>query len=200
MMGLPKRKAYIMSFKRLLFYAAVIFLVLFVIIGDGKRYILKWQYPIKYKEIVTKYAGENGLDAYLIYAVIKTESGYDPSAVSSAGAKGLMQLMDATAVEIAAKKGIPFDPSTDLFDPEKNIMFGTFYLRELLDEYGDMDLTITAYNGGRGNVDRWLRESEFSDGEGGLKEIPFKETDTYVKKVNRAYRIYQYVYVENVRY
>jgi soluble lytic murein transglycosylase-like protein len=96
--------------------------------------------------IIARASRQYGVDTNLIKAVIKAESGFNPRAVSSAGARGLMQLMPATA------RGLGVD---DAFDPEQNVMAGTRFLRDLLDRYdGDIDATLAAYNWGPGNVDR----------------------------------------------
>ena len=84
-----------------------------------------------------------------------------------------------------------------LYDPETNIKYGTYYLSRLYDRYGDWKLALAAYNGGQGNVDEWLEEPEYADGEGGLRHIPFKETRRYVKKVTDARDMYEKLYEWN---
>ena len=81
-----------------------------------------------------------------------------------------------------------------LYDPETNIKYGTYLLSRFYDRYGDWELTLAAYNGGVGNVDSWLEDPEYCDGEGGLKKIPFKETRNYVKKVTDARDTYERLY------
>ena len=168
--------------------------LLYFLVGDGKKIILKRIYPIEYQEYVEHYADEYNLDRYLVYSVIKVESGFDPFAVSNADAKGLMQLMDKTAEESNQKGDFGYKIPDDLFDPQKNIHLGCLYLSFLMDTYGDMELAITAYNGGMGNVDKWLKDSNFADGKGGLSDIPYTETKRYVKKVLKTYEIYNKLY------
>ena len=172
-------------------------LLLYFTVGEGKTAIMQQIYPVKFQDYVEKWADEYLLDRYLVYSVIKIESGFDPDAESHAGAKGLMQLMDKTAEECNTKEGFGYNIPDDLFEPEKNIRVGCSYLRKLMDTYENMELAITAYNAGTGNVKKWLQNEELSDGEGGLVSIPYEETDKYVDKVMKAYRIYTRLYKEN---
>jgi len=179
---------------RYIFFIMLAVLMLFFLVGDGKVMILKQIYPVKYQEYVEKYAEEYDLDKNLIYAVIKVESNFNPDAVSNAGAKGLMQLMDNTAEECNQKGGFSYIIPEDMYVPEKNIRMGCSYLKFLMDTYGDMELVVTAYNGGTGNVDKWLGDETLSDGEGGLADIPYTETKKYVEKVTRTFEIYNRLY------
>ena len=154
--------------------------------------------PEEYIPFVEKYAEEYGVPTDLVYAVIKTESGFDSSAVSSKGAIGLMQMMPAT-----------FEWLTDdilrehlgigmLYDPETNIKYGTYYLSRLYNRFGDWDTALAAYNGGEGNISEWLKDKKYSDDGIKLKtdKIPdeFSETKNYVKKVNTALKKYKELY------
>lgn len=179
-----------------LFVLIAVFLLYFLA-GDGKEIILKKVYPVKYQEYVEKAAEEYGLDRYLVYSVIKAESNFDPDAISNAGAKGLMQLMDKTATECNVKGKFGYNIPDDLYEPEKNINLGCFYLSYLMNTYEDMELAITAYNGGTGNVKKWLKDENFSDGEGGLSNIPYSETKMYVEKVKRTYDMYNKLYKQD---
>lgn len=163
--------------------------------SDISTKIKKNQYPIKYEHFVEKYSSKYGLDKYLVYAVIRTESRFDVYAVSSADAKGLMQLTDETGSECAAKIGLARYTNDMLFDPETNICLGCYYLSRLIKKYGgNIDTSLAAYNGGPGNVDKWLENKEISDGNGGLGSIPFAETKSYVKRVNEAMGMYKSLY------
>lgn len=165
--------------------------------GDGKIKVLEALYPLKFSEFVDVYAEEYSLDRYLVYSVIRTESGFDPKAKSGAGAVGLMQLMEKTANECNEKANFGYSIPEDLYDPEKNIRMGCFYLSQLMKNYSDVSLAITAYNGGTGNVKKWLSDETLSDGEGGLSDIPYAETRDYVDKVLKAYDRYVKIYKEN---
>ena len=172
----------------------VVCLGVYFFVGEGSMQLLRAIYPIKYQDSVEKYAKENGLDPYLIYAVIWAESKFDPNAVSSENARGLMQLMDETARECADRLQVEIQIPDDLYDPDTNIMLGASYLKRLMDHYDDLNLVLMAYNGGWGNVRKWLNDEELSDGNGGLTEIPFEETEKYVKRVLRAYDRYKQLY------
>ena len=154
----------------------------------------KRAYPRKYTEYVETYAKAYGVPEALVYAVIHTESSFDSGAVSSAGAVGLMQMMPDTFKWLTDE--ILFDhlESGMLYDPETNIKYGTYLLSRFYDRYGDWELALAAYNGGPGNVDEWLEDPAYSDGEGGLSKIPFRETRQYVKKVADARKTYERLY------
>lgn len=145
-------------------------------------------FPAPYSETVEKYSTEYGVETALVYAVIKAESNFDPTAVSHAGAKGLAQLTDDTARYVAGMVGIDYSDG-DSFDAEINIRLATYYLKYLLDKYdGDLACTVAAYNAGEGNVDKWLAS------ENGMSAIPFGETDRYLKKVKLYKRVYGILY------
>ncbi len=179
---------------RFVFLILIALTLLYFCIGNGKTIIMKKIYPVKYQQYVEEYSKEYSLDKNLVYAVIKVESSFDESAVSIAGAKGLMQLMDNTARECNTKGDFGYSIPEDLFEAERNIRMGCYYIRHLIDVYGNAEMALAAYNGGIGNVKKWLNDSEFADGKGGLKKIPYKETEKYVKKVIRTFDIYNRLY------
>lgn len=157
-------------------------------------------YPIKYQKYVEKYAAEYRVDPYLIYAVIRTESGFDPKAVSSAQARGLMQMTEETflwlAPQCAPGEELTFD---DLFDPETSIRFGTYYLSRSLNRYGDVATAAASYHSGWGTVDRLLEQDEYRLNENTLKEIPHNQMHHYVKKIERSYQTYCELYQKERR-
>ncbi len=150
-------------------------------------------YPKEFEEYVEKYASQYGVPESVVYAVIKTESGYNSGAVSEVGAVGLMQMMPDTFNWLTTLTKETLDKGM-LYDPETNIKYGTYYLSYLYLKYGSWDTVYAAYNAGEGNVDDWLGEAVDADGAKKLTDIPFKETKNYVKKVNKAAEIYDRLY------
>ncbi|MHC1720750.1 MAG: lytic transglycosylase domain-containing protein [Clostridiaceae bacterium] len=156
--------------------------------------IIKNVLPYKYSDYITRYSQVYNVDPILVSAVIKAESNFDPDAVSSKEAYGLMQITPETAHWAAQKMGID-DFSTDMLAvPETNIMIGCWYLHNLFDEFNNQELALAAYNAGRGNVQKWLNNPEYSDDGITLKKIPFKETESYVKRVGLYYKLYEFLY------
>ena len=155
-------------------------------------------YPVKYQSTVEEYASEYNIPAYVILAIIDTESGFDPGAISSSGAQGLMQMMPKTFDWLTSSEHLDENLSSlELYEPETSIKYGTYYLRYLFDKFGNWDTVFAAYNGGEGNVTKWLADPQYSDGKGNLTYIPFEETRDYVKKVNKAIDYYKNTYYKN---
>lgn len=153
-------------------------------------------YPEKYREYVEKYSAENGLDKYFVYAVIKTESNFDPKAVSEAGAVGLMQIMEDAFdwVQYRMGEGCEGEEYSNLYDPEINIKYGTYLLRLLYEEYNCEETAAAAYHTGRGNVNSWLDDKSISPDGKTLENIPSSVTEHYVHKVMTAYEGYTNLY------
>ncbi|MEA5002769.1 MAG: lytic transglycosylase domain-containing protein [Christensenella sp.] len=154
---------------------------------------LNWQakYPLKYEELIVKYADEYALDPYFVAAVIHTESGFDAEAVSGAGAMGLMQVMPETGEWVAGKLGLEGFNKEMLLDPETNIEMGCWYLGFLKERFPNEEAVMAAYNAGHGRVQEWLDDAQYSTDGTTLDSIPFKETENYVKKVTNAYEKYK---------
>lgn len=153
--------------------------------GTIDRAIQELTLPLKHEDVIRQQAHEKDVDAALIAAVIYSESKFSDR-TSSAGARGLMQITPEAANEIERRSGGTTFKLKDLSDPEINIRYGTYLLRELLDRYdGDVVAALAAYNAGPGNVDEW-GGSDLS-----IEGIPFPETRAYVEEVldkQRAYR------------
>lgn len=155
---------------------------------------LKAVYPLKYESIINTYAEEYDLPPSLLYAVIHTESHFREDAVSQAGAKGLMQLMDSTYEWIQTKFPEDPEPLDRIFEPEINIRCGAKVLDVMHDLFTHPDTAVAAYNAGNGTVSKWLQDPQYSaDGET-LMHIPFEETANYVKRVKNAQERYQTLY------
>ena len=155
--------------------------------------VIKLKHPEKYRDLVEKYAEEYDIDKYLLYAFIKTESGFDPKAKSSAGAIGLTQITEETfdwiKLMLCPREDIVFE---DLYEPEISIRFGAYYISRCLDRYsGSIETAAAAYHSGWGTVDRLLEK------QGGetLTEFPYAQMNNYVYKITKAYTIYQEIYL-----
>lgn len=158
------------------------------------RPVLKRMYPVQNKRTVEYYSNEYGLDPLLVYSVIKVESKFNPYATSPKGAKGLMQITPSTGKYLAGLIGDKDYSDNILYENETNIKYGCYYLSKLLNDFeGDMVLALAAYNGGEGNVRRWLENHEGEE-KFSIEDIPFEETRSYVKKVNQNYSMYRFLY------
>jgi len=155
-------------------------------------------YPFGWRSEVTAAAQRVGLDPFLVAAVVREESSYYPRAVSRAGARGLMQLMPATARPMAEHRGLAFAGGELLDDPGANIEIGTAFLAGLLREFKDSRLAVAAYNAGPGRVRQWWRERRTSDIEAFVEQIPFDETRQYVKRVMLSREEYRRLYGDRV--
>ena len=141
-------------------------------------------------DTITANAGD--LDPALVLAVIMAESRFDETAISRAGAQGLMQLMPNTAADIARRMGNTDFAPYHVWDSDTNIRMGMFYLNWLKTRYnGNIELALAAYNAGLGNVDSWLADPSLSADGVTLTHIPFPETENYIRRVNQFRRIYQ---------
>lgn len=174
--------------------------VLILLFGILKiqNYILKKIYKIEYSEYVYKYSEENGIDPLLTLSIIKAESNFKRNIKSSSGARGLMQLMEATAIEEAKEIDEDILVAESLYNPEMNIKIGTKYFAKLMKRYDNKALlALAAYNAGIGNVDSWIEDGIIKEDGSDIENIPFKETNTYVRKIVRNYRIYKELYGDN---
>ncbi len=164
-----------------------------MLLGGGFVYLQRTEpgwwarlwYPLRYEQIVRGHAANYRLDPALLAAVIYQESKFRADAKSSSGAIGLMQLLPGTAEGIAVHTGGTKFVVSDLYDPELNVRYGSWYLRHLLDKYRNERTALAAYNAGQDNVDRWLRRG---------RGIEFAETRAYVDRVERLKGIYRRAY------
>lgn len=183
----------------------IVILIILVIIGlsicnkidlkNVRNQIMMKIYKLEYSEYVEKYAKEYDVDKYLIFAIIKAESNFDQDAVSHREAKGLMQLMYSTAEEIAKKVNVDLNEE-NILEPDININLGTKYISMLIQKYGNINLALAAYNAGSGNVDGWIEKRTLKEDGSDIENIPFTETNNYVRKILRDYEIYKKLYEE----
>lgn len=159
-------------------------IIVIVAITFGVTYYSTYHLNIQYRDLILKYSEENNLDPKLVTAVISIESSFNKKAESHAGAIGLMQLMPDTAKWISEKIDVDFSKSK-LTDPEYNIQLGTYYLGYLIDYYNSDHLALAAYNGGMGNIDKWLESGEITPDRDAIEDIPYKEPREYVSKVEK---------------
>ena len=141
-------------------------------------------YPRKYSRQVEQWAAEYELDPLLVYAFIRTESGFDPAATSSVEARGLMQMTEETFIwlrsKIAPDEGLTFD---ELYDPDVSIRFGCYYIHLCMERYGgDVATAAAAYHSGWGTVDNLLRMEEHSSDGQTLKGFPYNQMHHYVER------------------
>jgi soluble lytic murein transglycosylase len=171
---------------------AALVLIIAAVAGVGTWLVLappdvvqRQRYPLEYRMIVKGHARNYRLEPALLAAVIYAESKFHAQAVSASGAIGLMQLLPSTADGIALHTGGSKFQRSDLYDPEINVRYGAWYLRHLIDKYGDEQEALAAYNAGQNNVDRWLASRS---------GIRFSETRAYVHRVEHLKRIYRRIW------
>ena len=175
----------------LILVVAVLFGLLADLIWTGFE---KLAYPKKYSDYVETYAKQYNVPPHVLYAVIKTESGFDSAAVSKKGAVGLMQFMPDTFDWLTNEMLFEHLADGMRYDPETSVRYGAYLLSHLYKRYGNWSVALAAYNAGIGTVDKWLEDPAYADSEGGLKAIPYKETRNYIKKVTKAQATYDRLY------
>lgn len=153
-------------------------------------------YPVEYQALVEEYCQEFSVEPALCYAVIRTESSFNPEATSSIGARGLMQLTEETFDWVKSRLEPQSDTTYDaMYEPEKNIEYGTYLLHALTEQFGSVNNALCAYHAGWGSATSWLENPEYSaDGE--IHTIPYADTAQYVEKVGRTCQIYRELYGE----
>ena len=187
---------------RKLLILALILVVTVCLIFLLSTWLLKRTYPMRYKDVILQYSLEYELDPYLVFAVIWVESRFDSAATSRQGARGLMQIVPTTGSWAAEKLGIEEYDDDSLYDPDINVKIGCWYisyLKKLFSE--DMNLVLAAYNGGSGNVRKWLNDSRYSRDGKTLDKIPFNETKILLTgygmrmSVIRSFTVYNHAHV-----
>ena len=166
------------------------------LLNRGSDTVMNTAYPRKYDEYVTYYAGKYQIDPYILYSIIRTESNFNPQAESNVGARGLMQITEITfdwiKTKIAPDEPLTFD---DLYDPEVNIRFGSYFISYCLQRYDDdLATAAAAYHSGLGTVDTLLADSQYSQDGKVLDAFPYPQMRRYVQKVTDAYAQYSEIY------
>lgn len=175
--------------------------VIIVIVYFAFRMYFMINYPLSYQTLIKKYSEKYDVDPYLVAAIINVESKFDKNAVSNKNARGLMQIAPITGKWASEELNIDDFDVDDLFDPELNIMIGSWYLNILSQEFdNNLQLILAAYNAGSGNVVRWLQNKMYSEDGKSLMIIPFTETKDFVKKVQKNISIYKILYEDEFAY
>lgn len=191
-----KRRRFAKICKTVVLVVLILLLVGTALFAAFRQKIDKWEYPIEYSEYVTYYADKYGMDPYMLYAFIRTESNFNPMAESDAGARGLMQITEVTfdwiKSKIAPTEDLTFE---DLYDPETNIRFGSYFVSYCLQRYqNDLSTAAAAYHSGLGTVDGLLAQEEYSANGQTLDHYPYPQMRLYVKKITSSYQRYQEIY------
>lgn len=178
------------------FFGVVLFILalMFILTDQLTDYFTRNTYDVledvPYSSLIQKKAKEYDLSPYLVAAVIKQESYFDPKAVSRVGASGLMQVMPETGEYIAEKRGLDFHPD-DLFNPKINVDFGCWYLANLRDRFdSEWRTVLSAYNAGPSVTEKWLENDDYSKDGKTLTYIPYRETAIYVERVMKYYEVF----------
>ncbi|MBI4722277.1 MAG: transglycosylase SLT domain-containing protein [Candidatus Stahlbacteria bacterium] len=162
--------------------------------GGLPRKVAQSIYPLKFWNELQQSAQSYKVDKFLFLALVREESYFNPSAVSSSNAIGLGQVIPPTGKLIAKKLGIQ---KYNLFDPSTSIKFGAFYLAQCIADFnGNWQCALAGYNGGPHNVKKWIAERSTAKMDEWVEWIPFKETRQYVKKVTKTYYAYKMLYSE----
>lgn len=168
---------------------AIVFLVC-----AGALFLLTF-FPLSYDEEINTACETYGVSPSLVYAIIRVESNFDETAVSNAGALGLMQITPETYAWSISRKHVSWDADTDvLLDPQVNVMTGVHVLSLLYEQFDDTDTVVAAYNAGLGNVEKWLDDHRYTSNGKTLDSIPYGETARYVQKIKRARFAYKMLY------
>lgn len=164
----------------------------------GVNFYLSYNYPIKYEKVADQVCAEVGVDKSLVLAIIKTESGFDPNAVSKKNALGLMQVIPET-IEYTSQKYRIEVGINDIFTPEKNMEISAYYLKNLIERFGSTDRAILAYNAGPSVVKRWIDEGLEDVNDDTYSWVPYDETRNYIKRVKKARKGYEFLISKDYR-
>ena len=186
-----------MKNKKFIIIICTCILIVFVFAFFCRDNFFKILYPKTYKDVVSLYEEKYQVEENLIFALIKAESNFDKDAISHRSAIGLMQLMEDTAKDVARTNAIDIEfenMKEELCDVDKNVQIGTCYLSTLMERYGNKEVALAAYNAGIGTVDGWIEKGIIKKDGTDIENIPYKETNNYVRKILRDYKIYEDLY------
>lgn len=159
--------------------------------GDFDWY--EWRFPLAHEQAVKRHTSDRSLDASWVMGLMRSESAMAEDAVSSAGARGLMQIMPGTARQLSRRHGFNYTSVDQLMQAEFNIALGTSYLRDLLDQYGNNSVLASgAYNAGPRAVERWLDSTGLTDPAMWIETLPYRETREYIPRVLAFSAIYDW--------
>lgn len=178
------------NFKVFFILLIIVLFLLFAVF----RVMQKIYYPLNYAQYIEKYSSKYDVDPFLVSAVIYEESRFRPAAYSKRGAIGLMQIIPSTANWISKYIYREKIKTSSLYQPEKNIELGVWYLNYLEKKYGRDDLVLAAYNSGFKNVDKWLNKALIDGKSIDEVEITFIETRQFIDRVKRTRMIYENLY------
>lgn len=152
-------------------------------------------FPLPYRKPLEEYCRAQMLDPYLMAALIRQESEFNPNAISRANARGLAQVMPATGRQLSRKLGIPRFRTAMLFTPDTNLKMGAYYLKQLSDELqGKWEAALASYNAGKSHVTTWMAAGNYREPAEFVESIPFNETRAYVQSVLRNADVYRKLY------
>lgn len=152
-------------------------------------------FPLPYRSQLEEYSRANSLDPFLVAALIRQESEFNPKAVSRSNARGLTQILPSTGRQLSRKLGIRGYRTSMLFSPDTNMKLGTYYLKALSDQLqGQWEAALASYNAGKSRVTGWLSAANFHEPAEFVESIPFNETRLYVQSVLRNAEVYRRLY------
>ena len=163
---------------------------------SAPRDFWRYAYPLPYRDILEKYSKEHGLDPFITAGLIRQESEFDARVISHSNAYGLMQILPSTGRELGMRLGVQRVATSDLFNPNVNVRLGTFYVKHLLDNFGnELERSLASYNAGMGRVKQWLTGApQYREPAEWVETIPFTETRGYVQSVMRNADFYRRLY------
>jgi soluble lytic murein transglycosylase len=155
----------------------------------------KLAFPMPYRVEMEKFAKQNGLDPFLLAALIRQESEFNPKAVSPSNARGLTQILPSTGRELSRRLKVRAYSTAQLFEPAVNLQLGSFYLKNIVDGLdGRYEVALAAYNAGLSRAHAWLSWGEFREPAEFIETVPFTETRNYIQTVLRNAELYRRLY------